>query len=180
MSMIWTVAREAATPISFLDQISRKDRETMGDSFNSAPITQKLKILVNIVGGRMTGINLFSDEVQAPQTINFAGMFNRWTGLGAGMLVYGFISKGVTINGQKLLPHGSKLSALGKRLLTGGAFGGLFDAPGDGSKPAQAQGTRHIQLDAAPQQNQIIFKNTEVPQGHGQLMAEVATRSSLV
>lgn len=169
-NMIWKVARELATPISFLDQISRKDRETMGDAFNNAPVTQKLKILANIVTGRTTGINLFSDEVQAPQTINFSGIFNRWTALGIGMSIYGFVAKGVTINGVKILPHGSKLSQLGTRLLTGGAFGGIFDAPGDGSKPAQAQGTRNIQLDSPNTNNQIVFKNTNIPTGRSLVM----------
>lgn len=157
--MIWKFARELATPVAFLDQISQKDRETLGTAWSDAPITQKLKILVNIVGGRMTGINLFPGEVQAPQTINFGGIFNKWTGLGVGLMIYGSISKHVKIGGTTILPHGSKLSALGKRLLTGGAFGGLFDAPSDGSKAAT--GTRHIQLQGSQTNtSQRTFHNT--------------------
>lgn len=162
-NMVWKVARELATPVSFVDQITRKDRETMGAAFNQAPLTQKLKIMSNIITGRMTGINLFPNEVQAPQTINFAGIFNRWTGLGAAMmLVYGPLAKSIKINGTSILPHGSKVEQLGRRLFTGGIFGGVFDAPGDGSKPVT--GTRHIQLIGSGQTNsfgsQTIFTNT--------------------
>lgn len=167
-SMIWKVAKELATPVAFLDQISAKDRETLGDSWSNAPITQKLKILTNIVGGRITGINLFKDEVQAPQTINFGGIFNRWTGLGAALLVYSFVAKGIKINGSTLLPHGSKLAQIGKRLLTGGAFGGIFDAPADGSKAAT--GTRHIQLAGSNSisQTNTTFHNTS----HGLVLVD--------
>jgi len=155
--MAWKVAREIATPVSFLDQISQKDRETLGTAWTAAPLTQKLKILTNIVTGRTTGINLFSDEVQAPQTINAGGMFNKWTGLGAGLIVAGAVFENFKINGKKLLPHGSKMNQLGKRLLIGGAAGGLFDAPENGSKSAQG-GTRHIQL-AGVSQTQNTFHN---------------------
>jgi len=174
--LVWKVARELATPVSFLDQISKKDRQTMGAAVNNAPITQKLKIMTNIVLGRTMGINPFSDEVQAPQTINFGGMFNRWTGLGAGAIIYSFIAEAITINGKKILPHGGKLRQIGIRTLTGGAAGGIFDAPGDGSKPSQSKGTRNIQLDAAP--NQTIFRNTEVNTGHGLVLQSNAARSS--
>ena len=157
--MIWKVAREVATPVAFFDQISQKDRETLGSAWSDAPITQKLKILTNITIGRMTGINPFKDEVQAPATQNFGGIFNRWTGLGAGLLIYGLVAKNLKVGGKTILPHGPKLSSLGKRVLTGGAFGGFFDAPGNGTK--SISGTRHIQLQGSQTNtSQRTFHNT--------------------
>lgn len=145
-NIIWKVTKEVAGPLVFVEQLTHKDRETMGDEFNDAPITQKAKILVNIIGGRMIGISPFKDEVQAPQTINFSGIFNRWTGLGIALKAYGLTSKGIKVDGKTLLPHGSKLEQLGTRVLTGGVAGGIFDAPpGSGVKSSQT-GTRHIKL----------------------------------
>ena len=171
--MIWKVARELATPVAFLDQISSKDRATLGVAWTAAPTTQKLKILANIVTGRITGINFFSDEVQAPQTINFGGIFNKWSGLGVGLIIVGAVVENLKINGKKILPHGSKMGQIGHRLLTGGVFGGIFDAPNDGSKPVT--GTRHIQL-AGSQTNtsQRTFSNTS-----NQMLVADSAESSL-
>jgi len=46
-------------------------------------------------------------------------MFNKWSGIGLGTLIYGMLP-------VKMLPHKGKAKTLGKSLLTGGVLGGLF------------------------------------------------------
>jgi len=139
--IVYPIAREATSPVSFLDQISAKDRQVMGASFDNAGIMQKVKIMTNIVTGRTTGVNLFKDEYQAPQTINPAGMINKWTKGGLMMLGYEIGSKQVNkMLGKNVLPHGSKIGQIGKRALTGGALGGFFDDEVDTPMQSHVQG----------------------------------------
>jgi len=129
-SKIFPVAKALAAPISFLEQISAKHRQTMGSSFSNAPTTQKLKILSNIVTGSITGINFFPHEFQAQQTLNPAGVLNKWTNAGALMLVYGVIGKHVNkMIGSGVLPATAKVKSIGKQVIIGGAVGGFFDDP---------------------------------------------------
>lgn len=133
---LWPIIRELTTPITFLEQISAKDREALGNSWSDAPALQKAKIMANIISGRITGINLFKDEYQTPQTLNPAAIINKWTTSGFGMWVYGQIP-------IKQLPLKAKFKAIGKRMMVGGGIGGLFDAK-EGSS-SSSSGTRHIQ-----------------------------------
>ena len=176
--MIWKGVKEAAGPLVFVEQLTHKDRETMGDAFNSAPLMQKGKILVNLILGRISGINPFPDEVQAPATINFSGIFNRWSGLGIGMIIYGAIDDSIKINGKTILPHGSKIKQLSSRVLTGGIFGGIFDAPGD--KPAKSgqTGTKHIQLIGTQSTNLSTQTRRIDSSGQRQLIAPLTVPDS--
>ena len=150
---LFPIARELATPVSFLDQVTAKDRQTLGSAYTNAPTVQKLKILTNIVVGRTTGINPFSSEIQLPQTINPAGILNKWTQAGGLMLVYGVLGKGINkIAGMNIAPHTGKVSSVGKRFITGGAIGGFFDDPITSSNGSRAQtGTRNFTSRVTPQ-----------------------------
>ena len=71
----------------------------------------------------------------APQTINPAGVVNKWTN--AGLIGLGYKVIGSQINkttGMSLIPETSKIGSIGKSVLIGGALGGFFD-----DAPAKAQ-----------------------------------------
>ena len=85
------------------------------------PIADKAKVFINSVTGRLFGIGVAPGVGHPPQTFNFAGIFNKWTGLGAGLWAIGHIPLNI--------PHKGKAKTLGKALLTGGILGGFFDAP---------------------------------------------------
>ncbi len=152
---LFPIARELATPVSFLDQVTAKDRQSLGSQYTNAPTTQKLKILTNIVVGRTTGINPFSSEIQLPQTLNPSGILNKWTNAGALMLVYGVLGKGINkVAGMQIAPHTAKVSSVGKRFITGGAIGGFFDDPATSSHGTrQNNGTRQFSPQPRLQQN---------------------------
>lgn len=147
-NMLWKGVKVLAGPLVFVEQVSHNDREIMGDAFNSAPASQKGKILINILLGRTVGISPFADEVQAPQTINFSGIFNRWSGLGAGMKVYSLLARSIKVDNRTILPHASKIDSLGTSVLTSGVAGGVFSPSlgvQGGGIIAAAQ-TKHIKL----------------------------------
>ena len=122
------IVREAATPISFIQQLTEKDGTILS---GNRPMVQKLKDLANIITGRMSGFHVFNSpaDYKPPFTFNLAGLANKWVGIGIGMIVYGKVAKDM-----KILPHGGYIGSIGKRLLTGGAVGGLFDAPNNGTQ----------------------------------------------
>ncbi len=147
---IFPVAKALAAPVAFLEQISAKHRQTMGSAFSNAPTTQKLKILTNIVTGSITGVNFFSNEVQAQQTINPAGVLNKWTNAGGLMIVYGVIGKHVNkMAGTPVIPATAKVKSIGKQVMIGGAVGGFFDDPPIDNSSSSQTGTRHIQLESS-------------------------------
>lgn len=148
---LWPIIRELTTPLTFLDQISAKDRETLGNAWTDAGWMQKGKIMTNIILGRVTGFNVFKDEYQAPQTINPNGILNKWTTTGLGFWIYSKIP-------IRQLPLKGKLGAIGKRMMTGGGIGGLFDAKSDISAGRQG-GTRHILAPDANRGQGIIQYN---------------------
>ena len=90
---IFPIAKNLASPVAFIEQISSKHRQTLGTAYTNAPIGQKLKILTNIVTGSTTGLNLFKDEFQAPLSqLKISNIFNKWTTAGAAMIGYGIIA----------------------------------------------------------------------------------------
>ncbi len=140
---LYPVAKSLAAPVAFLEQISAKHRQTMGSSFSQAPTTQKLKILANIVTGSISGVNFFTHEFQAQQTLNPAGVLNKWTNAGALMIAYGFIAKNVNkAIAIDALPAGGKVKGIGKQILIGGAVGGFFDDPI--LSQSSTRGTAHL------------------------------------
>ena len=85
------------------------------------PIGSRAQNFVNSLSGRITGYTPFKSAAGAsiPQTISIDGMFNKWSGIGLGTLIYSMVP-------IKMLPHKGKAKTLGKSLLTGGILGGLF------------------------------------------------------
>tara|TARA_R110002050_G_scaffold231996_1_gene367824 strand:- start:228 stop:842 length:615 start_codon:yes stop_codon:yes gene_type:complete len=126
---IFPVAKNLASPIAFVEQISAKHRQTLGTAYTEAPIGQKLKILTNIVTGSTTGLNIFKDEYQAPLSqLKISNIFNKWTTAGAAMIGYGIIAKSANkALGSNIMPAISPVKSIGKQLVIGGALGGLFD-----------------------------------------------------
>lgn len=144
--IIFPFVREATTPISFLEQISAKDRLVMGSAFDTAPIGQKLKIMSNIVTGRITGINLFGNEYQAPQTFKLENAINKWSKGGVGGILYSVLGKRINkAVGQNVIPATSQIGQLGKRAMLGGALGGVFDDPVTTVTQNTRQGTRGLE-----------------------------------
>lgn len=145
-SKLYPVAKVASTVVPFLEQISAKHRQTMGSAFSNAPTTQKLKILTNIVTGSISGVNLFSSEYQAPQTLNPSGIINKWTSAGVMGIGYSIIGNHVNkIVGKGIIPQTSKIGTLSKSVLVSGALGGFFDDPPvTSSRGSVSQGTARL------------------------------------
>lgn len=106
--------------ITFLSQLTAKDITANQAAFSAYTPTDKAKFLANTVVGRITGINIFNDMPQVPQTINPSGVINKYTGLGLGAIIYKKVP---------FLPFKNIVGHLGEGSLAGGIFGGLFDAP---------------------------------------------------
>ncbi len=90
------------------------------------PIAMRAKNFSNSLLGRVVGYTPFKDAAGAntPQTISIEGMFNKYTGIGLGMLAYSMIP-------AKLLPHKSKAKTLGKSLFGAGLISGIFSPSGN-------------------------------------------------
>jgi hypothetical protein len=131
---IFPVVKTLSAPIAFLEQITAKDRQDLGQSFTTAGYSTQLKIMSNIVLGRLAGITPFhklSDGTMlptAPQTINPAGVMNKWTN--AGLIGLGYQIIGKNINkavGTPIIPETAKIGSISKSVFIGGALGGFFD-----------------------------------------------------
>ena len=90
------------------------------------PIGNRAKNFANSLVGRVTGFIPFKDAPGAntTQQISIDGMFNKYTGIGLGMLAYSMIP-------AKLLPHKGKAKTLGKSLFGAGLISGIFSASGN-------------------------------------------------
>ena len=126
---LFPIARALSAPVAFLEQISAKHRQTLGSAYSQAPVTQKLKIMANIVTGSATGFNFFKDEYQTPLSqFNVSNVLNKWTQTGGIMLIYGVLGKAINKSaGSDIVPLGSKVKTIGKQLIIGGAIGGILD-----------------------------------------------------
>jgi len=132
-SKIYSVVKNASGYLAFGSQLTAKDYEVLNQqsAYKNEDIATKAKIFVNIAMGRLTGVtpfkngNMYGSET-TPFTINPSGMVNKFTGLGVAGLIYKNLP-------MKQLPQKSKVGAVSKRLLLGGALGGLFDAPSNSS-----------------------------------------------
>ena len=140
-SIVYPVVKSVTAPIAFLEQISKKDRQDLGQTFTTAGYSTQLKIMSNIVLGRIAGITPFhklSDGTMlptAPQTINFAGVNNQWTKGALMGLAYQYIGGHINkMTGKSLIPETSKIGTISKSAFLGGALGGFFD-----DSPAKAQ-----------------------------------------
>lgn len=101
---------------------------TGGDMSQSSgmPIAMRAKNFSNSLIGRVTGFVPFKDAPGAnvTQQVSIDGMFNKYTGIGLGMLAYSMIP-------AKLLPHKGKAKTLGKSLFGAGLISGIFSSSGN-------------------------------------------------
>ena len=90
------------------------------------PIGNRAKNFANSLVGRVTGFIPFKDAAGAnvTQQVSIDGMFNKYTGIGLGMLAYSMIP-------AKLLPHKGKAKTLGKSLFGAGLISGIFSPSGN-------------------------------------------------
>jgi len=118
MSRSWGKISTAIGGLAFLQQVSGEDMHNA----QNLPIGDKAKVLLNSLTGRIFGIGVVPGLNAPPQTLNFSGIFNKWSGLGAGL----WLLAKQPIN----IPHKGKADRLGRSLLTAGVLGGIF-SPGN-------------------------------------------------
>jgi len=113
----WGKISKGIGGLAFLSQVTGHDMAASAGQ----PIAARAQNFGNSLLGRITGYTPFKNAAGAntPQTISIDGMFNKWSGIGLGTLIYGMLP-------VKMLPHKGKAKTLGKSLLTGGVLGGLF------------------------------------------------------
>ena len=118
----WRKISTGAGVIAGLSQITGTDMAAS----TGQPIAIRAKNFSNSLLGRVTGFTPFKDAPGAntPQTISLEGMFNKYTGIGIGMLAYSMIP-------AKLLPHKGKAKTLGKSLFGAGLISGIFAPSGN-------------------------------------------------
>lgn len=113
----------------FVTQAISKD---MGTISAQTTTLGQLKVIGNVLTGRLTGFNLFKGGLpQFTATRNWAGIMNQYTGLAAAMIGYGVIARK-----SKVLPKGGYVLSLGKKILPAAILGGFIDAP-DPNAPQQ-------------------------------------------
>jgi len=131
-SRLFPIVKTASAPIAFLEQITAKDRQDLGNQFSQAGYGTQFKILSNIVLGRLAGLSPFPKEYTAPQTINPSGVLNKWTNAGLIGIGYKVLGGGVNklardMGMGSIVPETSRIGSIGKSVLIGGALGGFFD-----------------------------------------------------
>lgn len=128
---LFPIVKTVTAPIAFLEQLTSQDRASLGNSFSSAGYGTQLKIMSNLVMGRLAGITPFHGGLPtAPQTINPSGVLNKWTN--AGLIGLGYKIIGSQINkttGMALIPETSSIGSIAKSAFVGGALGGFFSEP---------------------------------------------------
>jgi len=142
-SKIYSLVKSASPYIAFTSQLTQKDYSALENTdYKNAQMIDKVKIFANIVTGRLTGFtafkngNLYGSET-TPFTINPSGVANKFTGIGVAGLIY----KNLPI---KQLPQKQKVGEIAKRVLLGGALGGLFDAPDNTSMSQTANSSPQV------------------------------------
>ena len=118
----WTKISSGAGILAGLANITGGD---MAES-TGQPIGNRAKHFANSLVGRVTGFVPFKDAPGAnvTQQVSKDGMFNKYTGIGLGMLAYSMIP-------AKLLPHKGKAKTLGKSLFGAGLISGIFAPSGN-------------------------------------------------
>ena len=118
----WSKISSGAGILAGLENITGAD---MAQS-TGQPIGNRAKNFANSLVGRVTGFIPFKDApgANATQQISIDGMFNKYTGIGLGMLAYSMIP-------AKVLPHKSKAKTLGKSLFGAGLISGIFSSSGN-------------------------------------------------
>jgi len=140
-------------PLVFIEQLTSKDTATIN---SQTTWLAKFQVLSNVVTGRIFGINFFGNVTKFPQTMNPAGMLNKWTYLGAGMIAYSELGRRLL---PGILPKTGLVGSYGKRILPAALAGGFFDAPdysvaGTGNTFSQpqygGQNGQDVQVSALP------------------------------
>ena len=136
---LFPIVKAGAAPLAFIEQISAKDRQTLGSTFSNAGTFSQLKMLTNIIFGRTAGLTPFQmiDGKKfngAPQTFNPSGAFNKWTTGGIIGILYGVVGKAINRTSSNagfgsVLPATSKIMSIAKSVFAGGILGGVFDDP---------------------------------------------------
>ena len=118
----WNKISSGAGILAGLSNITSSDMAAS----SGQPIAMRAKNFANSLLGRVAGYTPFKDAAGAntPQTISIEGMFNKYTGIGLGMLAYSMIP-------AKMLPHKSKAKVLGRSLFGSGLVSGLFSPSGN-------------------------------------------------
>ena len=128
---LFPIVKTVTAPIAFLEQLTSQDRASLGNSFSGAGYGTQLKIMSNLVMGRLAGITPFHGGLPtAKQTINPSGVLNKWTN--AGLIGLGYKIIGSQINkttGMSLIPETSSIGSIAKSAFVGGALGGFFSEP---------------------------------------------------
>jgi len=116
----WKKISAGAGGISALSLITSSDMAAS----TGQPIGVRAKNFSNSILGRVTGYSPFQNEPTAgghiPQTISLEGIFNKYTGIGLGLIGYSMLPV------KKWLPHQAKAKVLGKSVFGGGLIGGIF------------------------------------------------------
>jgi len=115
----WGKISAGAGALSALSLITSSDMAAS----TGQPIGVRAKNFANSVAGRITGFSPFGSDAtaggQIPQTVSIEGIFNKYTGIGLGLLGYAMIP-------ARILPHKAKARQLGKAIFGGGLIGGIF------------------------------------------------------
>ena len=113
----WTKISSGAGILAGLANITGGDMAAS----TGQPIGNRAKNFANSLVGRVTGFIPFKDAAGAhvTQQVSIDGMFNKYTGIGLGLLGYAMIP-------ARILPHKAKARQLGKSIFGGGLLGGLF------------------------------------------------------
>ncbi len=172
---LFPVAKAATPIIAFLEQISAKDRQTLGSSFSNATTFTQLKILSNIVTGRLAGFGFFHGQLAntiPPQTLNPSGVINKWTAGGLAGMAYGLFGKAINKQTQQMglgsfIPATAKIKALGKGAFAGGLFGGFFDDPANDGRQTSHNLQSFPSLRASQPQLQLLSSRSTVGRTNG-------------
>ena len=113
----WSKISAGAGALSALSLITSNDMQHSAGQ----PIGTRAQNFANSLSGRITGFNPFPATGQVNQTISLEGIFNKYTGIGLGLLGYAMIP-------ARILPHKAKARTLGKGIFSGGLIGGLFSS----------------------------------------------------
>ena len=113
----WGKISKGAGVLAFLSNVTGSDMAAS----TGQPIGARAMNFGNSLLGRISGYTPFKNAAGAntPQTIGIDGIFNKFSGIGLGTLIYGMLP-------VKMLPHRGKAKTLGKSLLTAGVLSGLF------------------------------------------------------
>ena len=113
----WGKISKGAGVLAFLSNVTGSDMSASAGQ----PIGARAQNFGNSLLGRISGYTPFKNAAGAntPQTIGIDGIFNKFSGIGLGTLVYGMLP-------LKMLPHKGKAKTLGKSLLTAGILSGIF------------------------------------------------------